>query len=92
MMLLMVLLGLFPWLLFGGGVLYLGVRAVRALERRNSAGTDVSALRERLEALEETVATQAEAMRHLQDGQQFTARLLSERSGIAPRVDGERLK
>ena len=35
--------------------LLLGARAVRALERRSSSGTEIGELRERLHALEDTV-------------------------------------
>ena len=80
-MLLMMLVAYLPWLLFGGGLLYLGVRAVRALERRSTASAELTALRERVEMLEETVSTQAEAMRRVEEGQRFTDRLLAERSG-----------
>lgn len=80
-MLLMVLLGLLPWLLFGGGLLYLGVRAVRALERRGTANAEFAALRERVELLEGTIASQGEEMRRLTDGQHFTERLLADRAG-----------
>ena len=85
-MLLMMLLAYLPWLLFGGGLLYLGVRAVRALERRGAANVELSALRERVELLEEAVATQAEATPRVEDGQRFTERLLTERSGSSARI------
>ena len=89
-MLLMMLVAYLPWLLFGGGLLYLGVRAVRALERRSTASAEFTALRERVEMLEETVSTQAEAMRRVEEGQRFTDRLLAERSGDALRPGDDR--
>ena len=89
-MLLLMLVAYLPWLLFGGGLLYLGVRAVRALERRSTGSAELTALRERLESLEETVSAQAEAVRRVEDGQQFTDRLLAERSGAARRPPDDR--
>jgi hypothetical protein len=89
-MLLLMLIGYLPWLLFGGGLLYLGVRAVRALERRSTANTELTTLRERLDLLEETVSAQADAMRRVEDGQRFTERLLADRSGSALRPADER--
>ena len=86
-MLLMMLVAYLPWLLFGGGLLYLGVRAVRALERRSAGGAELIALRERLESLEETVSAQADAMRRIEDGQRFTERVLAERSGARTEAD-----
>jgi hypothetical protein len=80
-MLLMILIGWLPWLLLGGAGLWLGFRAVRALERRGPANTELTALRERLQLLEETVAEQGEALRRVTDGQEFTQRLLLERAG-----------
>ena len=79
-MLLMVLLGFLPWLLFGGGLLYLGVRAVRALERRSTANAELVAVREPVELLEGLVASQGEEMRRLTDGQRFAERLLADRA------------
>lgn len=75
-MLLMFLIGWLPWLLLGGAGLWLGFRAVRALERRGTASTEITALRERLQMLEDQVTEQGEAVRRLTDGQEFTQRLL----------------
>jgi hypothetical protein len=78
-MLLMILLGWLPWMLLGGAGLWLGFRAVRALERRGTASTELTALRERLQMLEDQLTEQGEAVRRLTDGQEFTQRLLLER-------------
>ena len=75
----MILFGWLPWLLIGGAGLWLGFRAVRALERRGAANPELTALRERLQLLEDTVTEQGEAVRRLADGQEFTQRLLLER-------------
>ena len=71
----------FPWLLLGGVALFLGLRAVRAAEARGSGHVDLTALRERIQTLEDTVAEQGEALRRVADGQEFTQRLLVERAG-----------
>lgn len=81
-MLLMLLISWLPWLLLGGVGLWLGLRAVRALERRGTASTELTALRERLQMLEDQVTEQGEAMRRLTDGQEFTQRLLLERASV----------
>lgn len=81
-MLLMFFIGWLPWLLLGGVGLWLGLRAVRALERRGTASTELTALRERLQMLEDQVTEQGEAMRRLTDGQEFTQRLLLERASV----------
>ena len=79
-MLLMFLIGWLPWLLLGGAGLWLGFRAVRALERRGTASPELAALRERVQLLEDTVAEQGDAIRRVTDGQEFTQRLLLERA------------
>lgn len=79
-MLLMMLLTWLPWLLLGGAALVLGFRAVRAFERGGAATAELTALRERLQLIEDTVAEQGEAVRRLADGQEFTQRLLLERA------------
>lgn len=76
----------FPLLLLGGGgaflvgALMLGLRAVRALERRGAADTELAALGERVKVLEDALEAQSEEMRRLADGVQFTERLLAERA------------
>jgi hypothetical protein len=79
MWLVAILLTSLPWLLLGGGGLWLGVRAVRALEQRGAANPELTALRERVQLLEEQVTEQGEAVRRLTDGQEFTHQLLLER-------------
>ena len=79
-MLVLMLLGWLPWLLLGGGALFLGLRAVRAFERRAAAHTEVVELRERVQALEDALAGQGQEVQRLADGVQFAERLLAERS------------
>jgi hypothetical protein len=82
MWLVAILWGWLPWLLLGGAGLWLGLRAVRALERRGTASTELTALRDRLQMLEDQVTEQGEAVRRLTDGQEFTQRLLLERASV----------
>ncbi|HEU6451747.1 MAG TPA: hypothetical protein VFT57_10030 [Gemmatimonadaceae bacterium] len=82
MWLVAILFGWLPWLLLGGAGLWLGLRAVRALERRGTASTELTALRDRLQMLEDQVTEQGEAVRRLTDGQEFTQRLLLERASV----------
>ncbi len=84
-MLLMMLIAWLPWLLLGGAALLLGLRAVRAFERRGTANVELAALRERLQMLEDTVTEQGESLRRVADGQEFTQRLLVERGSSASR-------
>jgi hypothetical protein len=79
-MMIMLLIAWLPWLLLGAGALYLGLRLVRAVERRSSATGELAVLRERLQLLEDAVTEQGEELRRVADGQQFTQRLLAERS------------
>lgn len=67
-----------------GGAGYLGLRAVRALERRTRAAPELEALRERIELLEQQLESQSEELRRVTEGQQFTERLLSDRHGTPP--------
>lgn len=79
------LLVVLPFLLVAGGgaflaaALMLGLRAVRALERRGASDVQIAALGERVKVLEDTLEAQSEEMRRLADGVQFTERLLTER-------------
>ena len=79
-MLLMMLIAWLPWILLGGAALFLGLRAVRALERRGTPTVDLATLSERLQTLEDTVAEQGESLRRVAEGQEFTQRLLVERT------------
>lgn len=74
-----ILLAYAPWILGLGGAFYLGLRAVRALERRAGTRKDAEEAQERLLRLEESVAGLSDQMTKLADGQEFTTRLLSER-------------
>ena len=79
-MLFLMFMAWLPWLLLGTGVLLLGLRAVRAFERRNVASAETVALRERVQQLEELVAEHGEELKRVADGQQFAERLLADRA------------
>jgi hypothetical protein len=84
MWLVAILFGWLPWFLLGGVGLWLGLRAVGALEGRGIASTELTALRDRLQMPEDQVTEQGEAVRRLTDGQEFTQRLLLERARSEP--------
>lgn len=72
-------IGAVPMLLLAGGAFYLGLRAVRALERRKEAGAAKALLQARLEALEEAQLRATEEIQHLRAQHEFTAKLLEQR-------------
>lgn len=74
-----VLLACAPWIFGLSGVFYLGLRAVRALERRATGRTEMAGLEERTLRLEESVSSLSDQLQQLSDGQEFTAKLLGER-------------
>ena len=78
------LLVLSTLLLYGipiGGLLYLGLRWVRAVERRNGGRAELHALTERVAQLEEELGRTTGDVERLREEQRFTTRLLAERSG-----------
>lgn len=77
--LLAVLLGKVLWLGLLGTGAYLGFRYVRAQEGRAKA-TEIAELRGEIRQLQETVDGLRMDLDRVQEGQDFTARLLSERS------------
>jgi len=79
-----VLLGWAPYLAFGGGVLYLGARYVRAVERRGVARAEISDIAERLSRLEEAVANVADDVERVEQGQSFATRVLTSRVAERP--------
>ena len=74
------LLGLAFWTAVIGGGGYLLVRFVRAYERRSVAPADTAMLEERVRLLEEANLRLEGEIAQLAEAQQFTTRLLSERS------------
>jgi hypothetical protein len=66
---------------FWGGILYLGLRAVRALEARGVGSGELADLRSRVARLEEDLGTMSGEVREIAEGQRFTTALLAERKG-----------
>lgn len=64
--------------IFWGTVLYLGVRVVRAFERRSRGGGELADVAERLARLEAAVAALTTDMDRIEEGQRFTTHLLGE--------------
>jgi hypothetical protein len=67
-------------LLIPVGLLYLGYRFVRAHERRAVGSDRTAELNERILRLEERLESVANDMEKMLESQQFTTKLLSERS------------
>ncbi|HKG91898.1 MAG TPA: hypothetical protein VKA84_08415 [Gemmatimonadaceae bacterium] len=72
---------------FWGGMIYLGLRAVRALEARGAARDEIADLRARVARLEEDLGTMNAEVGQIAEGQRFTTALLTERKG-EPRPPG----
>jgi hypothetical protein len=66
---------------FWGGILYLGLRTVRALEARGTAGDEIADLRARVARLEEDLGSMSAEVGQIAEGQRFTTALLAERKG-----------
>ena len=73
-----------PWLVALTGALYLGLRAVRALERRVGAHAELETLKERILSLEEQLSATNEQVQRLNDGQEFTGKLSTDRADRVP--------
>lgn len=75
-----VLLPMIFWLAILGGGFYLAARFIRAFEQRGANRGELEELRERLRRLEETSESIGTEVQRLDEAQQFTTRLLTERS------------
>jgi uncharacterized protein YlxW (UPF0749 family) len=67
------------WVGVMGAGVYLGVRYVRAAERR-TGGAELDELRTQIQQLQETVETLRTDVDRVQESQDFTTRLLADRS------------
>ena len=67
------------WVGVMGTGIYVGVRYVRATERR-SGGAELDDLRTEIQQLQQTVETLRSELDRVQENQDFTTRLLAERS------------
>jgi hypothetical protein len=70
-----------PWLIAIGGGLYLGLRAVRALERRQHSDPDIADLRAEIARLEVKLAESDVEIARLRESEEFTSRLVHDRRG-----------
>jgi len=77
--LVVLVLGKIVWVALLGTGAYLGFRYVRAQERRGNAA-ELEDLRSEVRQLQQTVEGLRGDLDRVQEGQDFTARLLSERS------------
>lgn len=77
----LMLVGIGIWSAILGGGSYFAWRFVRVLERRRDNDAALSALTERLAALEDSLEAMSSTVERLEAGQAFTARLLESRSG-----------
>ncbi len=75
----MLFIAYWPLIAALAGGFYLGLRAVRALERRAAANGQLEALEARMLTLEEHLSTLGERLDRLSEGQEFTTRLLSDK-------------
>ncbi len=88
----MMLIGLAPWLLFGGGIFYLGLRYVRGTERRAAIQGEFGDSQRRITELEDAVGQLTSEMARLSDGQQFTAQLIAGKESpnpVSPPLGGQ---
>jgi hypothetical protein len=72
-------MALFPFI-GGGAILYLGLRFVRATERRQVDQVELQALREQVRRMEEELARTTSDVERLSEEQRFTLKLLAERA------------
>ncbi len=80
----LIAVGLTFWVgVFGGGFYFLR-RYVRAVERRTNQNEAVADLRARVASLEEVVDGLRTDVERLETGQEFTTKLLTDRSRSAP--------
>ena len=79
------LLALTPFLVIVGIAVHLGFRFVRAFERRGQSQSALVYLTDRVQQLEDAVATLSTEVHHINEAEQFNGRLLEERkSGSVP--------
>jgi len=72
------------WLVILGGGFYLAVRVVRAFEQRHSSRGELEQMRDRLARIEDSFESIGTELQRLNEAQQFTDRLLTERTEEPP--------
>ena len=78
------------WIVVGGAGAYAVRRFLRAYERRASSEGELTALRDRVSLLEESLETVQGSLERLSAGQEFTTKLLGARSASADRPPNDR--
>ena len=73
------------WAVVLGGGAYAVRRFLRAYERRAGSDAELTALRDRVTALEESLDTVQGSLERLSAAQEFTTKLLAARSGFGDR-------
>lgn len=81
------LLPLLFWVAILGGGFYLAVRFLRAFENRNAGGGEIDDLRKRMAQIEDAMESMNRQVERIGESQEFTTRLLTERTGDTPRQD-----
>lgn len=77
---LFIIAGIGFWTAVIGTTVYFARRYVRAVEHRSRSGATLDALSERLLRVEEALETTRAEMARIEEGNEFTQRLLSERA------------
>ena len=72
------------WAAILGGGFYLAIRFLRAFENRNSGGPELEEMRRRMAQLEDAFDAMTKRVEGIGESQEFTTRLLTERSGSGP--------
>ena len=79
------ILSFLPWLAILGGGFYLALRLVRALEGRSQRAPELDDVRKRMAQIEDTLESMNKRVDRIGESQEFTTRLLTERSESGPR-------
>jgi hypothetical protein len=87
-----VVLPVLIWAIILGSGFALAARFIRAIENRGGQGSqaEVTAIRERMARLEETLETITSQMGRLEESQRFTMQLLDGRTEPAESADSEK--
>lgn len=72
------------WAVILGGGFYLAIRFLRAFENRNSGGPELEDMHRRMSQLEDAFDAMNKKVERIGESQEFTTRLLTERSGPEP--------
>jgi hypothetical protein len=79
------LLPMLFWVAVLGGGFYLAIRLVRALEGRNQGAPGIDDVHKRMAQIEDTLESMNKRVDRISESQEFTTRLLTERSESGPR-------